>query len=120
MAKLRRRSLVWRRVETRLQIGQNRIECCTQRDQKAPRALTVAPAAEVALAKTRDDAAEVLSVATDIAALAKVFGARAGVAVEAAEHLGNVAIDMVEDGRCKRRALLPRQRDGRMDALIAP
>src|SRR5262249_61454858 len=80
----------------------------------------VAPAADVTFPKPRDDAAEVLPIAADVAAVAQVGRPCAGVAVEAPEHLGDVAIDIMEDRRRERPALWTRERDGRMHPLLTP
>src|SRR5271166_1535770 len=103
MAKLRRRPPLRRRVEPRLQIGEDRIECGAQRYQKAPLTLSIALAADVAFAKARGDAAQVVPVAADVAALAQILGARAGIAIEPPEHLGDVAINIMDDRRRQRR-----------------
>src|SRR5713101_3779468 len=120
MAKFRRRMALWRRLEPRLQIGEDRIECRAQCDQKAPGALAIASAGDVAFPKARGDAAEVLPVAADIAALAQVLGMCTRITIETPQHVGDIAIDIMEDARGERRTLLSRQRDGRMDPLIAP
>src|SRR5216683_3119722 len=120
MAKFRRRMALWRRLEPRLQIGEDRIECRAQCDQKAPGALAIASAGDVTFPKARGDAAEVLPIAADIAALAQVLGMRAGIAIETPQHVGDIAIDIMEDARRERSTLLSRQRDGRMDPLTSP
>src|SRR5271169_795957 len=120
MAHLRLRPALRRRVEPRLQIGQDRIECGAQRDQKAPLTLSITLAADIAFAKARGDAAQIAPVATDVAALAQILGARAGIAIEPPKHIRDVAIDVVDDRRRERSSPWSRERDGRMDALIAP
>src|SRR6516225_7823283 len=102
MAKLRRRSFLRQRVEAGLQIGEDRIEPRTQRDQKAPLTLSIALPANVAFAKARGDAAQVAAVAADVAALSQILGARAGIAIEPPEHLGDVAINVMDDRRRQR------------------
>src|SRR5271166_5675025 len=97
MAKLRRRPPLRRRVEPRLQIGEDRIERRAQRDQKAPLTLAITLAADVAFAKARGDAAQVAPKAADVAALAQILGARAGIAIEPPEHLRDIAINVMSD-----------------------
>src|SRR6202022_3502094 len=91
-----------------------------QGDQKAPGALAIAPRADVTFPKPGDDAAEVLPIAADVAAVAQVRRPCAGIAVEAPEHLGDVAIDKVEDWRRERLTLWSRERDCWMHPLLAP
>src|ERR1700738_970079 len=105
MAPLRRRPPLRRRVESRLQIGEDRIECGAQRDQKAPVTLSITLAADVAFAKARGDAAQIVPEAADVAALAQVLGMRAGIPIEPPEHLGDVAINVVDDWRRECRPL---------------
>src|SRR5215469_6483040 len=99
MTHLRLRRPLTRRVEPRLQIGENGIECGAQRDQKAPLTLSITLAADVAFAKARSDAAQIAPETADIAALAQVFGVRAGIAIEPPKHLGDVAINVVYNRR---------------------
>src|SRR6202022_4327404 len=91
-----------------------------QGDQKAPGALAIAPAADVTFPKPRDDAAEVLPIAADVAAVAQIRRPCAGIAVEAPEHLGDVAIDKVDDRRRERLTLWSRERDCGMHPLLRP
>src|SRR5215469_2861359 len=116
----RRKGGLRARLETRLQVGQDRIKRRTQRDQEPPRPLAIASTADVALPKARGDPAKILPVAADIAALPQIFGARAGIAIEASEHFGDVAIDIMHDGRRKCRTLTAGERHSRMNPLIAP
>jgi len=120
MAKLRRRSFLRQRVEPCLQIGEDRIERRTKRDQKAPLTLAITLAAEIAFAKARGDAAQVAPKTADVAAFAQILGARAGLAIEPPEHLRDIAINVMDDRRRERRPLRSRERDHRVDALIAP
>src|SRR5947207_4634859 len=109
-----------RGLEPRLQIRENRIEGRAQRNQKAPRALAITPAADVAFPEPRDDAAEVLPVAADVATVAQVRRPCAGVAVKTPEHVGDVAIDIMANRQRERFTLWSRERDGWMHPLLAP
>src|SRR5262249_2857652 len=109
-----------RRVEPRLQIGENRIEGGAQRDQKAPLTLSITLAADVAFAKARSDTAQIAPETADIAAFAQVLGMRAGIAIEPPEHLGDVAINVVYNRRRECRPPCSRERDARMNPLVAP
>src|SRR5215469_9468515 len=99
MTHLRLRRPLTRRVEPCLQIGENRIECGAQRDQKAPLTLAITLAADVAFAKARSDAAQIAPEAADIAALAQILGMRAGIAIEPPEHFRDVTINVVYNRR---------------------
>src|SRR5580704_16132368 len=103
MAQLRRRTPLRRRVEARLQIGEDRIKRRTQRDQKAPLTFSIALAADVAFAKARGYAAQVAPKTADVAAFAQILGARAGIAIEPPEHLRDIAIKVMDDRRHERR-----------------
>src|SRR5260370_40120102 len=103
MAKFRRRMALWRRLEPRLQIGEDRIECRAQCDQKAPGALAIASAGDVTFPKARGDAAEVLPIAADIAALAQGLAMHAGIAIPTPPHAGQIPIGIMAHAPEERR-----------------
>src|SRR5205807_7667035 len=58
--------------------------------------------------------------AADIAAVAQILRPRCRVAVEAAQHVGDVAVDMVDEAPLEGWPLRPGQTDCWVDPLVAP
>src|SRR5882757_6234638 len=86
-------------VKPGFQVGEDRVERGAKRDQKTVGPLAIAFAADIAFPETRSDAAQVTAVAANVAAVAQILRSCAGIAVEAPEHLRDVAVDAMEDAR---------------------
>src|SRR5579859_137421 len=111
---------VRRSVVFGLEIGNQRVEGCEQRDQEAQPAFAPAAAADIAAEETRKDAPDIVEPAADIAGIAQILGSGAGISVEAADHVRDVAVDIMLQPVRQGRSLAPGQGQGRMDSLIAP
>src|SRR5260370_34503802 len=86
-------------LEPRLQIGQDRVERGAERNQETPMAFAIAAAADIAFPETRCDPPEIMRKATDIATVAQILRPRGRVAVEPAQHVGDIAVDLVDQAR---------------------
>src|SRR5260221_8182878 len=89
-----------------LEIGEDRVEPGAERDGEAVGPLAIALAADIGLPEAGEDAPEIGAVGADIAALAQIARPCAGVAVEAVQHVREVAVDVMVEPRGQRRPLL--------------
>ena len=85
-----------RGIEPGLEIGEDRVECGAERDEKTVGAFAVSFPDDVTFPKARNDAPQVSTVAAYVTTLPEILRPGGGVAVEALQHVGDVAVDIVD------------------------